>query len=451
MARENESVTPPQNIGAEKSVLGAVLFDNEGMHRALEHLKTGEEFYQPAHRLIYAAFLELSEKNKPIDLLTVSEQLKKSQALEKTGGLDYLGTLMSFMPSAANVGMHAQIVKEKHTLRRIIVQVAEVHSLCHDEIEDVPDLLDRIEAMMLGLTADDARRATPFPDVVNATMTHVENLTDHKGYLSGLSTGFCDLDKMTTGFQRGDLIIVAGRPSMGKTAFCINIMEHVAVKEQKQAAFFSLEMSAQQLTLRMFSSLARIDSSRIRGGFVGKADWPSIVDAASKLYSAKIDIDDAAVQTVLEIRSKARRLKAEKKELDLIVIDYLQLLTSRGKVENRHLELGTFTKSLKALARELDVPVVLISQLSRKVEERVNKRPMLSDLRESGAIEEDADLVCFVYREEYYTKDKKPEVKGQAELIIAKHRNGPTGMVRLAFNDGCTRFDNAAPPDMEVN
>jgi len=447
MTRENEGLTPPQNIDAEKSVLGGILFDNEGMHRALEHLKTGQEFYRPAHKLIYAAFLELSEKGNPIDLMTVSEQLKKSQALEQTDGLDYLGSLMKSVHTAANVGMHARIVKEKYTLRRIIAQISEVHSLCHEQSEDVPDLLDRVEAIMFGITGDGPRGFVPFPDALDDTITHIEKLAEHKGVLSGLSTGFYDLDKMTAGLQRGDLIIVAGRPSMGKTALCINIMEHAAIKEQKEVAFFSLEMSAQQLILRMLSSLSRVDSYRIRGGFTGKEDWKAIVEAVQKLYSAKISIDDSAVQTCLEIRSKARRLKAEKKSLDLIVIDYLGLLSSRGKVENRVREVAEFTKSLKALARELDVPVVVVSQLSRKVEERIDKRPILSDLRDSGDIEQDADIVCFVYREEYYTKDKKPEVMGLAEFIIAKHRNGPTGKVDLVFNSGCTRFDNPAPPN----
>jgi replicative DNA helicase len=432
---------PPQNVEAEQSVLGGVLFDNAAMARAMEYLKTGEEFYKPSHRLIYSAFLELFERSEPIDLMTVSERLRKRKILDEAGGLDYLAKLMELTPTATNVGVHSQIVKEKALLRRMIVTAAEVMNLGYEDSEDVSAVIDQAEKMIFDLAEDRNQKGFKnIKEVVTETIKDIERLFEKKELITGLPTGYHKFDEMTAGFQPGDLIIMAGRPSMGKTAICINIMEYLTVTQKKSVAFFSLEMSAMQLVLRVISSLSRISMHKIRTGYLAHSDWPRITQAVGELYEAGIHIDDSAAQTVLDIRSRARRLKAEGK-LDMIIIDYLQLMTGRGNPESRVLEISEITRGLKAMARELEVPVIAISQLSRKVEERPNKTPQLSDLRESGSIEQDADLVAFVYREEYYHQDKV-EVQGLAEVIIAKQRNGPVGRVKLAFNKEYTRFDN---------
>lgn len=434
---------PPHNLDAEQSVLGGIMFDNAALPRALESLKTGEEFYKPAHKLIFTAFIELFEKNEPIDLMTVSERLRKKKQLDEIGGLAYLGNLMELFPSAANVGLHAKIVREKDLLRRLITKSGELANLGYEDTEDVDEVIDRAEKMIFELAEDRIQRSFhSFKDVMMKTYEHVEKLLDSKALVTGLSSGLVDLDKKTTGFQNGDLIIMAGRPSMGKTAICINIAEHLAIEEEKVVAFFSLEMSALQLALRMLSSQSGKAMFKIRGGTLAKNDLSDINRAAQQLYEAKIFLDDQPMQTVLDIRSKARRLKAEN-GLDIIIIDYLQLLTSRGRAENRVQELSEMTRSLKGLARELDVPVIVISQLSRKVEDRPNKRPQLADLRESGSIEQDADIVCFIYREEYYNPDKS-DIAGKAELIIGKQRNGPTGRLPLTFIPEIMRFENAS-------
>jgi replicative DNA helicase len=438
---------PPNNLEAEQSVLGGIMFDNSALPRAIESLKTGEEFYKPAHKLIFAAFLELFEKSEPIDLMTVSERLRKKRQLDEVGGLNYLGHLMELFPTAANVGIHARIVREKAVLRRLITTAGELANLGFEDTEEVDEVIERAEKMVFELAEERIQRGFhSFKDVINKTIKHIEDLFDNKGLLTGLPSGFTDLDKKTTGFQPGDLIIMAGRPAMGKTAICINIAEHLAIDKEKVVAFFSLEMSAMQLSLRMLSSQSQISMHMIRGGYLSKDQWPTITRAVQELYEASIFIDDQPMQTVLEIRAKARRLKAEK-GLDVIIIDYLQLLSSRGKVENRVQELSEMTRSLKGMARELNVPVIVISQLSRKVEDRHNKRPQLADLRESGSIEQDADLVCFIYRAEYYD-DKKFELKGKAEIIIGKQRNGPTGRIPLTFINEIMRFHNASPQDM---
>lgn len=424
------------------------MFDNAAMAPALEYLKTGEEFYKPAHRLIYHAFLELFERNEPIDLMTVSERLRKKKTIDEAGGLDYLAKLMELTPTAANVGTHAQIVKEKALLRRLVVTAAEVMNLGYEDSEDVDAVIDQAERLIFDLAEERIQKGFKnIKEVVTETIKDIERLFEKKELITGLPTGYDRFDEMTAGFQPGDLIIMAGRPSMGKTAICINITEHLAVTHKKSVAFFSLEMSAMQLVLRIISSLSRISMHKIRTGYLAHSDWPQITNAVSRLYEAGIQIDDSPLQTVLDIRSKARRLKAEGR-LDLIVIDYLQLMTGRGNPESRVLEISEMTRGLKAMARELNVPVIAISQLSRKVEDRPDKMPQLSDLRESGSIEQDADVVAFVYREEYYHPDKV-EAQGLAVVKIAKQRNGPVGAVKLAFNKECTRFDNPsfdAPP-----
>ncbi|MBI3794229.1 MAG: replicative DNA helicase [Nitrospinae bacterium] len=434
---------PPHSIEAEQSVLGGVLFDNEGLGKALDFLKTGEEFYKPAHKLIYGVFIELYEKNEPVDIITVSEHLRKKKLLDDVGGTDYLAKLAELTPTASNVGTHAKIVKEKALLRKLVVTAGEVMNLGYEDSDDVDDIIDRAEKLIFDLAQDRLKEnAKDIKTIVKETIKDIERLFERKELITGLPTGWSKFDEMTAGFQPGDLIIMAGRPSMGKTAICINIMEYLAVRHNKAVAFFSLEMSAMQLVLRIISSLSRISMHKIRTGYLAHSDWPKITQAVGELYETAITIDDGAMQTVLDIRAKARRLKADNK-LDMIVIDYLQLMTGRGHPESRVLEISEITRGLKAMARELKVPVIAISQLSRKVEERTNKRPQLSDLRESGSIEQDADLVAFVYREEYYSPDKL-EVQGLAEVIIAKQRNGPVGAVKLAFNKECTRFDAAS-------
>jgi len=432
---------PPHNLETEQSVLAGILFDNTALPRAIEYLKTGEEFYQPAHRILYATFLELFSKNSPIDMMTVSDALRKKKQMDEAGGLEYMARIMELSPTAANVGIHAKIVKEKSILRRLITTSGELINLGYEDSEDVDQVIDRAEQLIFALAEDRIQKGfANLKDLIHETSTHLEMLEQRKELITGIPSGFKDLDALTAGFQNGDLVVIAGRPSMGKTAMALNIAEHVAVESEKSVAFFSLEMSAMQLVLRLIASLSRISLQKIRTGFVGHDNWSRIHRASEQLYEAKIFIDDTPMQTVLDIRSKARRQKAET-GLDLVIIDYLQLLHSRGKVENRVLEVGEMTRSLKGVARELDVPIVLLSQLSRKVEERTDKRPQLSDLRESGSIEQDADVVGFVYREEVYRKDK-PEVQGRAEFIIGKQRNGPTGTVKLTFLNECTRFEN---------
>lgn len=434
---------PPHNIEAEQSVLGGILFDNAAMPRAVEFIKNGEEFYKPAHRLIYAAFLELFEVGEPIDLMTVSERLRRKKQLEEMGGLDYLANLMELIPTAANVGVHARIVKEKALLRNLIVTAAEVVNLGYEDTEDVDQVIDRAEKMIFDIAEERVKRGfRDIKTVVQETIKDIERLFERKELITGTPTGFRKFDEMTAGLQNGDLVIMAGRPSMGKTAICINMAEYMAIEQGKSVALFSLEMSAMQLILRMVSSLSHISMHKIRTGYLAQSDWPNITRAAQNLYDAKIHIDDAPAQMVLDIRSKARRLKADQ-GLDIIIIDYLQLMHGRANSESRVLEISEITRGLKGLARELNVPVIAISQLSRKVEERPNKRPQLADLRESGSIEQDADIVCFVYREEYYQPEKM-DAQGIAEVIIAKQRNGPVGSVHLAFNKECTRFDNPA-------
>ena len=444
---------PTHNITAEQSVLGGVLFDNSSLPKALESLKTGEEFYNPVHKLVYAAFIELFEQNQPIDLMTVSETLRKKKQIDETGGLEFLGELMEIFPTAANVGVHARIVKEKAMLRRLISTAGELVNLGFEDTDDVDNIIDRAEQMIFQLAEDRIQKGfSDIKSIVNDANQHIEILSQKKELVTGLSTGFRKIDEKTAGFQKGDLIIVAGRPSMGKTALCINIAENVAIDHEKIVAFFSLEMSSMQLVLRMISSLSHVPLHKIRSGFVAQNDWAKLTRASSQLFDSNIHIDDTAMQSVLDIRAKARRLKAEK-GLDLIVIDYLQLLHSNTRSESRVLEVGEMTRSLKGVARELEVPIILISQLSRKVEDRPNKKPQLADLRESGSIEQDADVVGFVFREEYYDKENI-DVHGKAKFIIGKQRNGPTGDIELAWNGECTRFDNLSydtPDDSHFN
>jgi replicative DNA helicase len=445
--RPGSGRTPPQNVEMEQFVLGAILLDNEALSKVIESITGSEDFYKPSHRKIYEAALDLYERNEPVDIMTVSEVLRKKGVFGEVG-IDYLAELMDMVPTAANVRAHARIVREKAVLRKLITVAGEVVTLAFEESEDVEALLDKVERMVLDISQQRVRKTLiPLRSIIKDSIKTVETLYETKQLITGVPTGYQDLDEKTAGLQRSDLIIIAGRPSMGKTAFALNIVQNMtAINEERVAAVFSLEMSAEQLALRLLCAEAKVSGQKLRSGYLAQSDWPKLTAAAGRLHKTRIYIDDSAGQTALDIRAKARRLQAELGRLDLVVIDYLQLMSSRGRVESRVLEVSEITRSLKQLAKELNTPVIAISQLSRKVEDRKGGEPQLSDLRESGSIEQDADLVMFVYREEVYQKEK-PELQGLAEIIIGKQRNGPIGTVKLAFLKDFTRFEDLAKMD----
>ena len=430
---------PPQNIEAEQAVLGAMLIKKEAIAEVSQLLKPAD-FYREAHRIVYETMLELFNKNEAVDLITVTEQLRKNDLLEKAGGIAFVTSLANAVPTAANVEYHARIVEEKAQLRNLINSATEIAGMAYEASDDITDVMDKSEKMILEVAArQNSGSFVPIKEILMDTFSKIEKLYETKGGITGLPSGFKDLDKLTSGLQPSDLILVAARPSMGKTAFTLNIAQHVAVHENKSVAFFSLEMSKEQLVQRMLCSEGGIDSQRLRVGELEENDWEKLINAADRLSRAPIYIDDTAGITVMELRSKARRLKAEH-DLQLIVIDYLQLMQGRSSKnsDNRQQEISEISRSLKALARELNVPVIALSQLSRSVESRQVKKPMLSDLRESGSLEQDADIVMFLYREDYYDKDT--EHKNQTEVIIAKHRNGPVDTVNLYFQKEYTKF-----------
>lgn len=434
---------PPQNIEAEQAVLGAMMIDKEAISKATELLREND-FYRQDHRAVYQVIVDLFSKNQAVDMVTVTEALKREGKLEDVGGIQFITYLANAVPTAANVSYHAKIVEEKSLLRQLISVSTQIAGSGYEGTDDVNSLLDNAERMILGVSERKiSRDFAPIKEVVMSAVDRIDELYNKKGGITGIATGFIDFDHLTSGLQPSDLILIAARPSMGKTALVLNMAQHVAIREKKAVAFFSLEMSKEQLVQRMLCSEASIDSSRLRIGELEDNDWEKLIWAADSLSRAEIFIDDTPGITVMEMRAKARRLKVEH-NLQLIVIDYLQLMQGSGKKsgENRQQELSDISRSLKALARELNVPVIALSQLSRSVESRQVKRPMLSDLRESGALEQDADLVAFLYREDYY--DKETENKNITELIIAKHRNGPVDTVKLFFHKQFTRFANLA-------
>lgn len=431
---------PPQNIDAEQAVLGAMLIKKEAVAEAMELLRD-TDFYREAHRVVFAAMAELFKNNAAVDLITLTEQLKKDDTFEKAGGMSFVTALANAVPTAANLVFHAKIVREKSQLRELINAATEIAGKAYEDEDDIAAIMDEAEKRILavaGRTNGDG--FVPIKDILLETFRILENRAINKGALTGLPSGFTDLDRLTTGFQPSDLILVAARPSMGKTAFTLNIAANVAIREKKTVAFFSLEMSKEQLVQRLLCSESGIDSQLLRRGEL-ESEWVQLLKVAGRINDAPIFIDDTPGITVMELRSKARRLKADN-ELALIVIDYLQLMQGRGPKsgDNRQQEISEISRSLKALARELSVPVIALSQLSRSVESRQIKRPMLSDLRESGSLEQDADLVMFLYREDYYTEDT--ENKNITEVIIAKHRNGPIDTVKLFFQKEFTKFVN---------
>lgn len=433
-----EGRVPPQNLEAEQAVLGAILLESEALVTVMERLRT-EDFYSVAHQRIFDAMMSLAEDNQPLDLITLTARLRDLEQLEEVGGASYLVKLAGAVPTAANVEYYAQIVEEKSMLRRLIRTATQIVANGYAEGEDVRHLLNDAEQRILELTGQRGTHGfVSIRDVLMEVFERVEYLYNRKGGVTGIPSGFPDLDKMTSGFQRSDFIIVAARPSVGKTAFALNIAQNVAVRAGETVAIFSLEMSASQLVQRMICAEANVDAGRMRTGFLEGDDWEKLSMAIGALSEAQIYIDDTPGITVSDIRAKCRRLKKEK-GLGMIVIDYLQLIQGRGKPgENRQQEVSEISRTLKQIARELEVPVIALSQLSRGVEQRQDKRPMMSDLRESGSIEQDADIVAFLYRDDYYDKDS--EKKNIIEIIIAKQRNGPVGTVELVFLKNFNKF-----------
>ncbi|MDE2371397.1 MAG: replicative DNA helicase [Burkholderiales bacterium] len=439
---------PPHSVEAEQSVLGGLLLDNLAWDRAGDLLTDGD-FYRYEHRLIYAAIGSLVAGSKPADVITVFEQLQSLGKAQDCGGLAYLNALAQSVPSAANMRRYAEIVRERSILRKLIAASDEIAtSAFNPGGRQVSTVLDEAESKIFQIGEEGSRQKQGFQGIdklVVALIDRVNELHDNGAEeVTGVRTGFYDLDRMTAGLQKGDLIVLAARPSMGKTAFALNIAEHVAVQEGLPVLVFSMEMGASQLALRLVGSLGRINQQGLRTGRLESGDWERLSDAAERLRAAQLYIDETAALTSSELRARARRMARQFGTLGLIVIDYLQLMSgSSGSDENRATELGEISRGLKALAKELQCPVIALSQLNRSVEQRNDKRPMMSDLRESGAIEQDADIIMFIYRDDYYNKESKEP--GVAEIIVAKQRNGPVGEVKLTFLKPLTRFDNLAP------
>jgi len=431
---------PPQNLEAEQSVLGGILIENYSMNKVVEVLKP-DDFYREAHRKIYKALIDLSERDEPADLITLTNELRNNDHLDSIGGASYIASLIDSVPTAANIEYYAKIVKEKSILRKLIQTSTEIITQSYEDRGDVEGFLDEAERAIFDISENRVRPSFyPIRDIVKESFKILERLYEKKELVTGIPSGFKDLDRMTAGFQPSDLIIVAGRPSMGKTAFCLNLAQYAAIQKKIPIAIFSLEMSKEQLGIRMLCSEAHVEGTRLRSGFLSESDWPRLTIAAGNLSDASIYIDDSAALTILELRAKARRLKIEHGGLGMVIVDYLQLMKGRTRVESRQQEISEISRSLKALAKELNIPVIAVSQLSRKTEERTGNRPQLSDLRESGAIEQDADLILFIYRDEIYNRSEENPNKGKAEIIIGKQRNGPTGKVELAFLDKFTTF-----------
>jgi replicative DNA helicase len=435
--------TLPHNLEAERSVLGAILVHNDAFNLAAQVIDSGD-FFRDAHRRIFDRMVALNERNQAIDFITLKEELARGGDLDAVGGPAYVASLADGVPRATNVEYYARIVKEKSTLRNLIYAANKILTNAY-EADQEPDLiLDEAESAIFSV-ADDRLKAgfVAMRDLVKESFPKIEQLFEQKRLITGVPTGFADLDEMTRGLQPGDLVIVAARPSMGKTSLVLNISQYVATQPELTVGFFSLEMSKESLFLRLLTSEAQIDSHRLMSGAIGQKDYGRISHALETLSSMRLFIDDTANIGVMEMRAKARRLQAEH-GLSLIVVDYIQLMTGRGRFENRTLELASISRSLKGLAKELSVPIVVLSQLSRAPESRSDHRPQLSDLRESGALEQDADVVALIYRDDVYNKDPNNPDAGIAELIIAKQRNGPTGTIRLAFLREQTRFANLA-------
>ena len=435
---------PPSNEEAEKSTLGSMLLDREAIPTAVESLEP-EDFYWSKHGIIYQAICQLFDQGDPVDLVTLSEELREEDKLEDVGGASYITSLVNSVPTAANIKHYAEIVEEKSILRGLIRTANQISKLGYKDEGEVDNLLDKAESLIFEVSEKrSVKEFSGIKDILMDTFDDLEELHENQEDVTGVPTGFRDLDKMTSGFQESDLVIIAARPSMGKTALALNIAQYAAVEEDTSVAIFSLEMAKSQLVQRMLCSEAQVNSHRLRTGQLRDTDWRRLSQAAGRLGESDIFIDDTPGITAMEMRAKARRIKAEH-GLDLILIDYLQLMQGSSSAESRQQEVSKISRSLKGLGRELNVPVVSLSQLSRAVEQRNNKRPQLSDLRASGSIEQDADVVAFIYRDEYYNPDT--EKKGITEIIVGKQRNGPVGTVELAFQKEYTKFVDLSKRD----
>lgn len=439
MAEFTNDKTLPQSLEAEQAVLAAMFNDRDAILEVIPLLKE-TDFYRHDHGVLFATMRKMNEQNVPVDLVTITAQLDKDGNLEKAGGIAYVAQIANSLGSASNVAHYASIVKEKAVLRDLINIANHISNRSYDDAEETEAILDDAERMVLEISQKRARSGlTPVSEVIDTTLSHLEILSQKKEGLTGLTSGFVDLDRITSGWQKSDFIILAARPAMGKTALALNMAQNAAIATKKPVAIFSLEMSKEQLVNRMVSSLAEIDQQTLRNGRIHGDEWVQLVNAVAPLAEAPLYIDDTPAISVREVRAKSRRLKTEQ-GLGLIIIDYLQLMGSSGRIESRQQEVSQISRSLKALARELDVPIISLSQLSRSVEQGQEKKPSLSHLRESGSLEQDADIVMFIYRDEYYNEES--EKKGQAEIIIAKHRNGATGSVDLSFRKEFTKFGN---------
>jgi replicative DNA helicase len=444
---------PPHSIEAEQALLGALLLDSHAFDK-IGDLVTGEDFYRDDHRRIWRHIVRMVENNQPADVVTVADSIERSEDKDKTGGPAYLAALSQNTPSAINVRRYAQLVRDRSVQRRLGQVATEIaESALATSGKEVGQLLDEAESKIFQVAEAGARKdqgllgISPILAKVYERIDHLHN-QDNPSDITGVPTGFNDIDSRTAGLQPGDLVIIAGRPSMGKTAFALNIAEHVALHPSvaMPVAIFSMEMSSSQLAMRMLSSIAKVDAHKLRTGRLNDEEWSQLTDAMGRLHEAKIHVDETPALNALEVRARARRLKREYSKLGLVVVDYLQLMSASSQGENRATEISEISRSLKALAKELEVPVIALSQLSRAVEQRNDRRPMMSDLRESGAIEQDADVILFIYREEVYSPDKE-EAKGRAEIIIGKQRNGPIGRVDLTFLGRFTRFANFQDPN----
>jgi len=454
--REISHKVPPHNIEAEQSVLGGILLEKDSINKVLELLAPdGNDFYHDAHAKLFKGMVKLSENNVPIDVVTLSDLFKNSTELASVGGIPYIVELVDITPTAANIMYYARIVKSKAVVRKLIGAATEIATIGYEGVDNADDFVDQAEQKIFQISQDRTKKSFfALKDIIKDAFETIEKLYERKSHITGVSTGFRELDKLTAGLQDSDLIIIAGRPGMGKTSFALNVAENAAIGANSPVAVFSLEMSKEQLVQRMLASRARIDLQKLRNGFLKDEDWGKLTTAVGTLYEAPIFIDDTPAQTVLEMRAKARRWK-EEFGLKLLVIDYLQLMRGRRGVDSREQEISDISRSLKAMAKELHIPIIALSQLSRRTEQREGNLPQLSDLRESGAIEQDADVVMFVYREGVYKKCECPAdlctcgIRKSAEIIVAKQRNGPTGAAKLTFMNEYTRFEDQAPHEYD--
>jgi replicative DNA helicase len=439
---------PPNNIEAEQAILGGVLINNDAMNEITDIISP-DDFYREAHAGLFEGMVELYNRGEPIDIITLSQILSAKNSLEKVGGAGYLASLVEAISTSAGILYHAQIVKDLSVRRSLISQCSAISESCFQDWERTEDLLDRAEQSIFDIAEEQIKEGfQSLEEVIKGSFKKLESVAEFEGFVTGVPTGFIDFDRYTAGLQPADLIIIAGRPSMGKTALALNIGYHAAQKTKRAVAVFSLEMSKQQLGMRMLGFDGGIDATKLRTGFLRDKEWERLTDAANRLSELPIFIDDSSAVGVLQMKAKCRRLK-RKHDLALVIVDYLQLIYGRRSAESRQLEISEISRSLKALAKDLNVPVVALSQLNRKVEDRPNKRPQLADLRESGAIEQDADVIAFIYRDELY-HPQSDENRNLAEIILAKQRNGPTGFFKLTFQKELTRFRDYKEEDLPV-